>query len=232
MNRLISLIKYARHRLDSPEAYMRFQEFQASNIYDDIQWYLKLYPEITVLDYGCGLGGYTEFFKTKYRKVIGIDFMVNRPNGTYISSNLLDYKHPEPVDFIFCASTIEHIKDQPKLIEQIAKNLKKGGALYLSFPPFYGIIGGHKVKPFHYLPEQLAMWIAKRLGRLKPEVTSYENMYGTFGLHKTHIKNVEKMLNHFGFKIIKKKDRYFPLSIFHVEFFCVRTTDVVYAHYQ
>jgi 2-polyprenyl-3-methyl-5-hydroxy-6-metoxy-1,4-benzoquinol methylase len=207
---------------------MRFQEFQAKNIYEDIERYLKVPSNSIVLDYGCGLGGYTEYFKTKYKKVIGIDFMVNRPQGDYISANLIDYVAKEPVDFIFCASTIEHIKEQKKLLLAIASNLKKGGALYLSFPPFYGIIGGHKTKPFHYFPEKMAIWIAKKLGKVKPEVTGYDNMYGTFGLHKTRIKDIERLLNQTGFKIIKKKDRYFPLPIFHVEFYCTKCCEVCY----
>lgn len=224
----------SKKRLASEEDYLRFQEFQARAVYRDIDKILKVKPESFVIDFGCGKGGYTKFLATKYAHVRGVDFYVKQLSSDkhlFESYDLLKYRNYQKADFIFCASVIEHITEQSKLIKSIKENLKPGGALYLSFPPFFSIGGGHQLKPFHYFPEKLAIWLGKRNKRIKAGVTGYKNLFGSFGLNKTFIRSIRALLVKNDFQIIKCKTRFFPFNsanipvfgeflTWHVEFYC------------
>lgn len=64
-------------------------------------------------------------------------------------------------DLVFCASVIEHIESPNRMLVECRRILKPGGALYLSFPPFYSLflVGGHQFNPFHLLGERVALGI-------------------------------------------------------------------------
>jgi SAM-dependent methyltransferase len=216
-------VKLYLKRTKTHEDYVEFQRYQAEKVYKDIQKYLKVPKESFVIDLGCGTGGYRDYFAEKYKEVVGVDMT---EDADHVSS-AEDYTSQKKADFIFCSSVIEHIEKPEALMESIRRNLKIGGSLYLSFPPFYSLFGGHKVKPFHYLPEMIAVRIAKTLGKFPRERNNYADMYGTWGLHKRTISQVKDLLHCNGFRIVEIKDRWSPIhkiDIFsvHTQFFCVR----------
>ncbi len=232
---LIKLYKLTRDRKKNTRSYIAFQEYQASEVVKDLNKYLKVKKDAFVIDWGCGKGGYSHILAKNYSKVVGIDFYVKpykNKNLEFESHNLLEYISKEKADLIFCASVIEHVKFKKKLVENIYKSLKNGGKLYLSFPPFYSVGGGHQLKPFHFLPEKLAIFIGHRLKRIDKNVNSYDNLFGNWGLYKTHINQIKSLLKSRGFKIIRYKPRYFnlldttklylikDLLTWHVEFYC------------
>lgn len=234
---LADFIRLAHKRLNSREDYFNFQRLQAEGVFQDIENILKVPIESFVIDFGCGNGGYTDYFGDKFTEVVGVDYFVEpeKKNAkiTYISHDLLTFKTEKKADLIFCSSVIEHVKDREALIKNISDNLRAEGFLYLSFPPFLSFGGGHNVKPFHYLPEKLSIKMAKFAGLTKVDkkVTSYENLFGNFGLYRTHIHEVKNLLNANKFKQIACKTRFFPfntaniplfgeLLTWHVEFYC------------
>lgn len=237
MINLVKLIKLTMRRKISDEDYFKFQEYQASHVVNEVIKQFNCNIDMTVIDYGCGKGGYTKILSSRFKKVIAIDYHVvpinwNSNNIEFISSDLLTYKG-KPVDVIFCASVIEHIdkSKQPKFIEQIAVNLKQGGYLYLNFPPFNSPIGGHACAPFHYLPDKLAFLLARTIK--KYPINSYQTMYGDYGLSKTNINEIITMLQGHGFKLLAIKSRYMPewyykmfslnnLFNWNAEFYCTK----------
>lgn len=236
----MEFVKRARLRQRSDAHYYKFQQLQAFGVYRDISRILKVPKNVFMIDFGCGRGGYTSFFTKKYKRVLGVDFYkdpIFDKGVAFKQHDLTKFVSKKKADFIFCASVIEHIKDQDRLVSNIYKSLKPKGALYLSFPPFYSFFGGHMLKPFHFLGEKPAIWIGKRLGLLDRKVTSYENLYHTWGLYRTHIGSITKLLRRHGFRIVCVKPRYFspylPFNVaryplvrdlltWHVEFYCRR----------
>ena len=241
MNFIFKLFGLAIKRNKSPEDYFNFQTCQAERVVSSINDVFVLDKSMSALDYGCGNGGYTFEFAKQFDSVHAIDFFVkpiknrnsNNNNVKFYDADLLTYTG-EPKDFVFCASIIEHIEKnmQYAFLENLKNNLKPGGYLYLSYPPFYSIIGGHKCAPFHYFPEKFAIYLSNKIKGA--QVESYEKMWGTWGLHKTTIKEINEMLIKVGFTIIETRVRYMPYwysKLFknteffnwHVEFFCKRT---------
>ena len=232
----MEFIRLARVRFRSKKDYSRFQQFQANSVLNDLWRFFDLNQSYSVVDWGCGKNaGYSVVFSEHFEKVLGLDFSISytseKENLTLKEVDLLDYNTLEKHDFIFCSSVIEHVNNPQLLLKNISASLKVGGFLYLSFPPFYSLGGGHHAKPFHYLPEKWAIGIGKLLGRVGGKVTGYKNMFGTWGLYKRSIDSVWKMLESEGFRIIKCKPRYSKQNIkyqkfgsdfttWHVEFYC------------
>jgi SAM-dependent methyltransferase len=207
----IKLAFLAGKRFRSEQAYVEFQKHQAAGIYKNIVNILKVDKRCFVIDYGCGKGGYTYYLAKKFSEILAVDYYVKPlkiKNIRFEQHDLMSFKSRKKADFIFCASVIEHINKQDIFIKRIKSNLNKGGVLYLSFPPFYSINGGHQIKPFHYLPENLAILIAKIFKKINHSVTGYNNLFGDWGLYKTSINDIKRLLIKNDFEIIEYKPRF------------------------
>jgi 2-polyprenyl-3-methyl-5-hydroxy-6-metoxy-1,4-benzoquinol methylase len=231
-------IKKHRTYPDGEKEYFEFQKYQAVHLIGNILTILPLNRDHSVCDYGCGKGGYTLVLNQYFENVLGVDFYrtIYKEDLScglnFKKANLITYRG-EPKDFLFCASVIEHIPEnrQKDFINNLKTNIKEGGYLYLSFPPFKSINGGHLAAPFHYLPDKIALWLMRKTR--EKDVYTYEKMFGEYGLTKTSIEKVEGMLKDADFEIIKIGSRYMPnwyIKLFaknnflnwHVEFFCKR----------
>jgi len=238
MNFWIQLFKLAINRKKTREDYFEFQEFQANHVIRDIKKILPLSASASVIDYGCGNGGYSYVLAREFKDVVCVDYFIDPvrekftkiDNARFESADLITYRG-DPKDFLFCASVVEHIplEKQSLFIKNIGKNIRKNGYLYLSFPPFKSVIGGHLCAPFHYLPDRMAFYLTKKIK--KYNISSFETMYGSWGVFKTSIQDVEKWLLANAFKIIQIKPRYLPSSCskiisknnflnWHAEFYC------------
>ena len=209
----IQLLRLAINRFRSHDDYFMLQKHQAVGVLADINKIFNLSGVFTVIDYGCGDSGFSYVLAENFEKVFAVDYVLDFEtdlnNLHYISADLMQFKAINKVDFIFCSSVIEHIADQEIFILNLSNNLKVNGLLYLSFPPFFSIVGGHQLKPFHFLPEKVAISIGKLLRIIDKNVTSYANLEKNGGLYKTKTKAVCKLLEESGYEIIKVKPRYF-----------------------
>src|SRR6185369_1859321 len=162
-------------------------------VYQDLEEIFHIPKDSFVIDFGCGTGGYTNFFGEKFAEVLGVDYFadpINKNNDVqFLSVDLLEFNTSRKADLVFCASVIEHVENQDALLKIIYASLKNGGHLYLSFPPFYSLVGGHNLKPFHFLPEKLAIQTARKVGfqKIDDSVTGYANLFVSHGLYKRHI---------------------------------------------
>jgi arabinofuranan 3-O-arabinosyltransferase len=174
--------------------------------------------ELSVLEVGAGMGGYSRVLHPACREFIASD--VNRREFFRTSSipfelfNVLE----EPVrkgkhDLVICASLIEHVAEPLAALRNIRETLKEGGMLFLTFPPFYSLsmLGGHRFKPFHFLGESAAIRMYKR-NHPGTSVTNYRSCSGNYGLFPLTVSEVDRLLVESGFQTIDRYDRHLPVN--------------------
>lgn len=225
----ITLYRLAKARLRSEKDYKRFQEFQAGLLLEYIQRFGVNLQGKLVLDLGSGLGGYSQEMNRRAKAtVISLDLIrplvpLKRGICPVVANALSIPLQDETVDFVFCASLIEHVNNPVGLLTEIRRVLKSGQYCYLSFPPFYSPWGGHEFSPFHYLGEQLALRLYRLLKRAPPDwvmkiykpslfPTSFADTYQGWGLFKLTIAKVMHMVRQIGFEIIDISPRYLPVN--------------------
>lgn len=92
----------------------------------------------TVVDFGCGMGGYSIQWK-KHCKVIGVDLVDVTRHCTGIPIWVLDLSKenarvPLRQDVVFSKSVIEHLPDAKNYLSNAHKALKQGGLLLVMTP--------------------------------------------------------------------------------------------------
>lgn len=220
-----SLWRLARRRLNSEKDYREFQTFQAKQVARYLQEKgVQLYGKLC-LDLGSGIGGYGLEFVRHGARVILLDLMqpslVNSPCMQIVGNGLAIPLQDETVDFVFCASLIEHVAEPIRLLNEIERILKCNGICYISFPPYYSPTGGHEFSPFHYLGERRALQIMRK--RVRPEwvqklynmpaqAESFSEYFGKWGLYKMTIRRFRNLLKRVGFQCIDISTRYMPVS--------------------
>lgn len=130
--------------------------FGDSTGFDRFNWLKKHFKHKSnrVLDAGCGSGSYTFYAAGLSKEAFGISFdenntkkavrrvkVLNIKNIKFIQSDLREISKISSelglFDQIICFETIEHIKDDKKLISEFSSLLIKGGMLYLTTPYKY-----------------------------------------------------------------------------------------------
>lgn len=106
---------------------------------------------LTILDYGCGVGRYIwEIIKINPKsKIFGLDISSTaikiakkKLPGVFFSVQNDDKKFPiknESVDLILAMDVLEHIFDVQKIIHEFNRVLKPGGQIFIT-TPYYGLI--------------------------------------------------------------------------------------------
>lgn len=228
----------AARRKRSSFHYIQFQQYQARHIIKEIKKRIPL-AHATMLELGCGHGGYSAVLAQHTKKLVIADRekpsidVRQYPNMRYLqfdASKRFPLKS-HAFDVVFCSSVIEHVDNPRIMLAEMYRVLKEGGAVILTFPPFYSPVGGHKFKPFHYLGETLALRITNFLYRRS--IRSYATTYGSYGLIPRKISDVERLLRHAGFHMQDTWVRFLPLNVakipllrewltWHVNFYCTK----------
>jgi SAM-dependent methyltransferase len=111
----------------------------------------------TILDAGCGGGGMPLSLAEEGSLVVGIDLVDRfRDAGTrlarerdnrnlrFVQADGLALPFTEGVfDLVLSHAVIEHVSDAPHYLEECARVLKPGGAMYLSTAPYLSFAGAH-----------------------------------------------------------------------------------------
>jgi len=212
--RYIEFVKIIMSRFNSEEDYRRFQQFQARWLLEEFnEWGIDLRDDI-VLDVGSGLGGYSVEMMNCAKMVCAVDIMPvkvagDKENYFFVNGDALNLPfNNNSFDFVFCSSLLEHIpnKKRARLLEEVRRVLKPGGYCYLSFPPFYTLVGGHGFKPFHLLGERTALILSRCLKTI--DAKSFDE----YGLYRTTIHGIKKMIEG-KFEITTQKTRFSPINV-------------------
>lgn len=140
-----------------------------------------------VLDFGCGMGN-TSLWMAKElgARVDGYDLDPNHimvaeelnrkyqiPNVRFELRNIIEEPIDKQYDFIILNDVIEHIKEQwiPRILDiLINRNLKRGGVIFFSYPPWEGPHASHlqraiKIPWVQFLPEKYVYTLIEKNNR-------------------------------------------------------------------
>ena len=159
----------------SKEAFEIYSPFQEP-IVKEIKYLLK--KNLKILDVGCSTGHFLNALKGKVGTRVGLE--LSQDEATFIRDNL-DFKvYSEPIEnveikegpfgLITCLQVLEHIDDPLTFLQNIKKNLKKDGYLYLELPNIDDVmIKDYKVagyENFYYREPHVSYFSIKTLKRL------------------------------------------------------------------
>lgn len=220
-----NLYRLARIRNRSKENYFEFQKFQGELLVRYLNYNKIEIKGVKLLDLACGLGGYTQALSDAGGIVTGLDINLHK-SGNDFSFLIADaMKTPfgsQGFDMVICASLIEHVQNPKNLILELIRLVKPKGYIYISFPPFYSINGGHQFSPFHYLGEKVSIkltgWRERLLRRnwytklSYDKGTSFENAFGNWGLYPLTIKDTTEIINELPVELINRSTRWLPVD--------------------
>ncbi len=172
-----------------------------------------------ILDIGCGLGGKAAAYAKEAGKIFALDCKLNdlifaKRFSTANDSKAVFFqadagKLPlknHSFDVIILNDIIEHLPRPAEVLKECKRILKKGGVVFVNFPPFYGPYGGHLGYYFsfpwvHFLPKKLIRYLLLRkktkAGWLTPEVV--QDTYNS--VRRLTIRQFRKLVNDSGFGI-------------------------------
>ncbi len=209
-----------RHR--SPEDYRILQNYLAEITIDELNKFGINLNKCDVLEIGAGPGGYSPLLFEEAKSFIASDmfpdpFFDNSPIPFRQFDVCAEFPFEnESFDLIYCSSLIEHLAKPDIMLAQCRRVLRPGGALFVTFPPFYSLamMGGHTFKPFHMLGERLSLFVHNKLHN--DNVTSYADCYGGYGLYPLSIADVSHMIVNANFRITDIYPRMQPFNTCHL----------------
>lgn len=112
---------------------------------------------------------------------------------------------PDAVDLVVSSNVLEHVPDALAVVDEMARVVRPGGHLWLSFTNWYGPWGGHETSPWHYLGgERARRRFAERAGR------DPKNVYGE-SLFPLHVgATLRRLRAHPLLSVVDARPRYLP----------------------
>ncbi|MDO5725488.1 MAG: class I SAM-dependent methyltransferase [Tissierellia bacterium] len=142
-----------------------YEEWQFENGEKTIEFYLDftdkdtMFKDKYVLDIGCGAGGKSIYYvKQGASHVVGVDIVeyykeqaesLAQKYGvsdkfTFEVQDAANLNFPDNTfDTVIMNDAMEHVDKPMEVLNEIYRVLKKGGRLYVNFPPYYHPYGAH-----------------------------------------------------------------------------------------
>ena len=130
----------------NPELYLKFKE-ERTQPARDLATRINVENPGKIMDVGCGPGNSTNVLYHRWpeSEIMGIDSSAsmiesarnNHPHLEWRIEDITKMEFDEKYDIIFSNATIQWIKDQEKLIEDLVKLLKDNGALAVQVPLYH-----------------------------------------------------------------------------------------------
>lgn len=218
---------YAHH--SDPTAKWKQQYLSTRHhIYPFISKHHPLPEHGNVLEIGCGEGGVLKAFSEAGHRCYGVDLSsyriqhaerllqneVRSERITFYTGNIYDTAILQhlfgKIDLIVLKDAIEHIPDQEKILGILHQFLRKGGAVFLAFPPWLNPFGGHQqlassilkyVPWFHILPRAIYRGILKQFGESETQIQTLLEIYDT----RLSVNKFEALLKKTNWKIEKRQ---------------------------
>lgn len=147
------------------EGIKTYAEWQYEKGQETIKFYLEkttveeMFKDKVVLDIGCGAGGKTLYYASQgAKKVYGIEIVgyyeeeanaLARQKGLedrfqFVLGDAANIPFEDGFfDTIIMNDAMEHVDEPLKVLNECYRVLKKGGKLYVNFPPYYHPYGAH-----------------------------------------------------------------------------------------
>ena len=142
-----------------------YSQWQYEKGIETIKFYLEkvtteeMFKDKVVLDIGCGAAGKTLYYASLgAKKVYGIDVVPRYEKEAYSlakekgledrfcfilgDASNMDFED-NTFDVIIINDAIEHVSEPLKVLNECHRVLKKGGRIYLNFPPYHHPFGAH-----------------------------------------------------------------------------------------
>lgn len=119
----------------------------------------EMFEGKTVLDIGCGAGGKSLYYITQGAKhVYGVDVVASykeesealaeslnlKDQFTFICADAKALPYPDnSFDTIIMNDAMEHVAEPEAVLSEVLRVLKKGGRVYINFPPYNHPFGAH-----------------------------------------------------------------------------------------
>lgn len=178
-----------------------------------------------VLEIGCGEGGVLKAFVDYGCIGVGVEFdkiridnasqwmadEIDAGKVSFVTKDIYQTEAEEldgKFDIIVLKDVIEHIHDQPKLLQRMHKLLAPKGVIFFGFPPWQMPFGGHqqicknkwlsRMPYYHLLPKWLYAYLLKRKN---------ENVDELLEIKETgiSIERFEKITKQTGYHILHKR---------------------------
>lgn len=112
--------------------------------------------DMWVADFGGGSGFYSRAFREQGARTVLIDASYDeltahlRDPGAVQALAEHSPLADESVDIAFSSNLLEHVPSIPPVADQIARVVRPGGFIVLSYTAWLGPWGGHETSPWHY----------------------------------------------------------------------------------
>lgn len=229
-NNLFRLGYFWFFRLRSSNDYKKYLIVKSSILIHYLKKYIK--KSDRMLEVGVQSGEMTPFFQEISSNIVSIDIdksylllaKKKTPDSEVICCDILHPPfRPNVFDIITLNSVIEHIQDDDATLREVYMLLKDSGFIYIGFPPWYGIFGGHSSIPFFSL---LPSKIRSKLSEYK-----FARAYPTY---PRSVKGLEKKINKF-FITVNRNSMFLPSILiryplyefdFFITFICKKKPDI------
>lgn len=134
-----------------------FYRTLADDSADQVESFTPLSGKV-LLDVGGGPGYFSEAFRAKGARYVGLDPDVGelsargtpgqdmvRASGTNLPVRT------GSVDVCYSSNVLEHVSQPHDMLSEMVRVTKPGGTVFLSFTPWLSPWGGHETSPWHYL---------------------------------------------------------------------------------
>jgi 2-polyprenyl-3-methyl-5-hydroxy-6-metoxy-1,4-benzoquinol methylase len=176
------ILQYLAHR-DDPA----FYEFQAEDAVRWLErWNVTLGSGVRALDLGCGHGIFGAVLAKRGCEVVYADesntLMPELAAARFIKFNIDtdDLAGLGSYNLVICSNVYEHLAKPGRFLENVARILRPGGKLYLSWTNWLSAWGGHEFSPFHYLGPRRGHLVYDRLVKRRRKHTPYVNLFPTY----------------------------------------------------
>ncbi len=205
-------------RLASPESYIEYQIQEARRAMPFLSRYLS-FRGASVLEVGGGMGGQGIAYACEGMRVVSLDIdqpalehaaRAARQRGAPVSILAADGTAlPFPSDWfdaVLLDSVIEHVHDPGMLLLECGRVLKRGGIVFVVFPPFYGPLSGHiddfcLIPWFHLLPKRIVENTLLNSGETKGFLTPNAAVQVYASLNHMTVRLFRKLTRRAGLRI-------------------------------
>lgn len=176
-------------RLDSHDAYIEYQRQEARRALPFLARFFDA-QNARVLEIGAGAGGKGIAYAQAGMQITSLDVDVAAlqmgADAARRTGAAMDFLagdgarlpfRADAFDAVLLDSVIEHVSDPLALLQECQRVLKRGGTVFVVFPPFFGPLSGHiddyiLIPWFHLLPRDIVrrtlLSIDRRIGFLTP----------------------------------------------------------------